>query len=170
MSEQSSHTYGIWEVWRDEFPEAGLTPEEIAEEYELIGVFRGHVDDIAFGLTSVRYSDWKAYLFRRADPDAQFQDVSTLPKPTEEVCLVDVELEDGSCVSWEPESISSYFEHRAVIADRAPHTSAIRLSQLASSFGKEHAARKSRLESILAKLTKEEREVLHNYGLVRNTY
>jgi hypothetical protein len=170
MSEQSPHTYGIWEVWRGEFPEPGLTPEEIAEEYELIGIFRGHVDDIAFGLTGVRYSDWKPYLFRRADPDAQFQDVSSLPKPTEDVCLVDVELEDGSCVSWEPENIPAYFEHREVLADMAPHTGSMRVSQLASPFGKEHAVRKARLESILAKLTREEREVLHNYGLVRNTY
>lgn len=170
MSEQSSHTYGIWEVWRGEFPARNSTPAEIEEEYELIGVFKGHVDDIAFGLTSVRYSDWKAYMFRRAASDAEFQDVSSLPKPTEEVCLVDVQLEDRSCVSWKPENISSYFEHRPVTADKAPHTRDIRISQLASPFGKAHAERKTRLENILAKLTNEEREVLHNYGLVRGTY
>lgn len=170
MSEQPNHTYGIWEVWCGEFPEPNATPEEIKEEHDFLGIFRGHVDDIAFGMTAVRSSEWNAYMFRRADPGVEFQDVSSLPNPREDVCLVDIELDDGTCVSWKPQNIPKYFKHRPVTADRASHTASIRISQLDSPYGKVHAERKARMEAILAKLTEEEREYLYSRGLTTHTY
>lgn len=161
--------YGVWEVWEGELPPEEATAEEREEEYRFIGVYKGFVDEIGLKLGKRVTQEWYAFSFRKASETAAFEE---LPQdaPVVDVCLVDVELPDGDCVSWHPETIASFFAGRPVTADYHIRLGAIRLTSVESQTGKDHAARKAALESILGKLNDEEIQTLVDHELTRHTY
>jgi hypothetical protein len=150
-------------------PPENVTAEELEEEYRLLGVFKGFVDEIGLRLGKRITQEWYAFSFRKASDTAVFEE---LPQdaPVVDVCLVEVELPNFVCVSERPETIEAFFAGRPVTADYHIRLSGIRLTRLASETGKDHAAKKAALEAILGKLNDEEIQTLVDHGLTRYTY
>lgn len=175
MKDTSHPAYGIWEVWNGLPPEYDdLTPEEIEEEYDLLGVFKGFVDDIAFHLVD-KHQDRYPFYFRALETFEDCVTVASAPSMTKSpYCEIIVETPAFNWLSRNPQPLLALFEARPVTADalhdQLGYTRSIRLSQHVSTEGQQHAQRKASLERILTKLTKGEVQTLVEHGLTPYTY
>lgn len=179
MVKTAHPAYGVWEVWNGLPPEYDdLTAEEIEEQYDFIGTFKGFVDDIAFHLVD-KYQDRYPFTFCSVTSDTPCVAIDFTSFPAKRgYCEIHIQAPSISPGICRPEVVSAdvtrFFKGRPVtfdvLSDVMGYTRSIRLSQHLSAEGKQHAQRKASLELILGKLTKGEIQTLVEHGLTQYTY